>query len=142
MSVKTYDPKGILMILAGAPIEGLAPDTFVVAERRNPSWGLTVGADGEGARAKSNDKSGTITFTLVQTSLSNDFLSGLALLDELSNNGVGPLLIKDLNGNTILEAGTAWISKPANAEFGKEIANREWTVETDNLTMFVGGAAI
>lgn len=139
MSVKTYDPAGIAIIVAGGPIEGFAPDTFVVAARRNPSWALTVGADGEGARAKSNDKSGTITFTLIQTSLSNDFLSSLAALDELTNNGVGPLLIKDLNGDTIIAAGTAWVQKPADSEYGKEIATREWVLETDDLNMFVGG---
>ncbi len=139
MSVKTYDPAQVSIIFAGFPIEGFADGTFIVVERRNPMWGLTIGADGPGARAKSNDKSGTITITLLQTSLSNDALSGVALADELSNDGVAPFMMKDLNGNTLLAAETAWISKVAPVEDGKEINGREWILETDDIQMLVGG---
>jgi hypothetical protein len=139
MAVKTYDPKRLMITFAGAAIEGFADGTFLTVERRNPSFNLMVGADGEGARARSNDNSGTITLSLIQTSKSNTLLSAFSALDEASGNGVAPFFVKDLNSDTLLVAATAWVSKPANAEFGKEISNREWTLETDNITLFNGG---
>ena len=136
---KTYDPKSHSLIVGGHIVTGFADGTFMTAARNNDSWALTMGADGEGARAKSNDKSGTFVFTLMQSSASNSVLSGFHNADELSNGGQIPVLVKDNNGDTVLEATTAWVRKPADVELAKEITNREWTLETDNLSMLVGG---
>lgn len=141
MTVKNYDPALVQMIFAGASIEGLADGTFLTAARNNQSFELSTGADGEGARAKSNDKSGTVVFTLLQTSASNDILAALALLDELQGDGVSPLMIKDLNGTTLVTAETAWVQKPADVERAKTISDTEWTIETNNLQIFPGGSA-
>lgn len=138
---KTYDPKQYSLIVGGHIVGGFADGTFLTVARNNDTWALTMGADGEGARAKSNDKSGTFVFTLLQTSNSNSVLSGFHTADELSNGGQVPVLVKDNNGDTVLEATTAWVRKPADVELGKEITAREWTVETDNLSMLVGGNA-
>lgn len=137
--VKTFDPKAVEIILAGISFEGYADGTFVTVARDNDSFSSLVGSDGEGARALSNDKSGTITATLLQTSVTNAALSALANLDEATGDGVGPLLIKDNSGTTLVSAETAWILKPADIEFGREISNREWTIKTDSLTMLHGG---
>ena len=139
MSVKTYDAASVSIILAGIPFEGFADGTFVTIARDNASWNSLVGSDGEGARAKTNDKSGTITCTLMQTSITNDALSALMQLDEASGDGVAPLLVKDNSGRTLCQAETAWLEKPADVEFGREISNREWVIKTDNLQIFVGG---
>lgn len=139
MSVKTYNPADVLIIFAGVPIEGFADGTFITVARDNPSWNKNIGSDGEGVRAKSNDKGGTITLTLMQSSVSNDALSALALVDEASGNGVGPFLMKDNSGRTLCGAETAWIQKPADAEFAREATTREWVFETDLLDMFIGG---
>lgn len=135
---KTYDPKQYSLIVGGHIVNGFADGTFIRVARNNDSWALAVGADGEGARAKSNNKSGTFVFTLLQTSQSNSVLSGFHNADELNNGGQVPVLVKNNNGDDIHEAATAWVRKPADVELAKEITNREWTVETDNVTMLVG----
>lgn len=139
MSVKTYNPADVLLVVAGIPISGYADGTFIAIGRDNPSYNSGTGSDGEGWRAKSNDKSGTCTLTLLQTSLSNDALSGLAQLDELSGDGVGPLLLKDNSGRSLYSAETCWLEKPADAEFAREASDREWVIKTDKLNVFVGG---
>lgn len=139
MAVKSYDPAQVSVIFAGIPVEGYADGTFIVAARDNPSFNKMVGSDGEGARAKSNDTGGSVTLTLMQTSISNDALSALALLDETTGDGVGPLLIKDGLGRTLIQAESAWLEKPADAEFAREISNREWVIQSDNLQIFDGG---
>jgi len=141
MAVKTYDPANILLTVAGIPISGYADGTFISIVRDNPSYNSGTGSDGEGYRAKSNDKSGTCTLTLLQTSESNDALSALYQLDEATGDGVGPLLLKDNseNGRSIYEAETCWIEKPADAEFAREVSDREWVIKTDKLVAFIGG---
>jgi len=139
MSVKTYDPAAIAIIFAGIPFDGYGDGTFVTIARDNPSFNSIVGSNGEGARAKSNDQSGTVVVTLLQTSNTNALLSEISRIDELTGDGVHPLLVKDNSGTTIYQAETAWLEKPADAEFAREITNREWTIKTDKLLMFTGG---
>ena len=139
---KEYDPAGIKMIFSGNSITGYAAGTFVVAARTEDTFQTVAGADGEAARAKSNNRTGTIVFTLMQGSAANDVLAALALADEVTGDGVGSLLITDLNGTTLVGAGTAWVQKPADVEFGQELSDREWTIATGNLVIFPGGANV
>lgn len=139
MAVKTYDPKSVNITFAGIPVEGFADGTFITVARDNPGWNKQIGSDGEGVRAKSNDRGGTMTVTLMQSSATNDAFSALALIDENSGNGVGPFLMRDASGRTICAAETAWIEKFADASFAREAETREWTIATDVLIMTVGG---
>ena len=137
----TYDPAQVTIIFAGIPISGKGEATFLGAERNEDAWALQVGADGEATRAKSNNRSGRVTITLIQSSLANDALSAIANVDERTpgGDGIGPLLIKDLSGRTLIAAESAWIVKQAPVEFAREASEREWMIETDNLEIFVGG---
>lgn len=139
MSMKTYDPKNVSIIIGSHIVSGFADGTFINVERRNPTWSLVAGASGETERSKSNDKSGRITLTLLQSSASNDILSGFAQSDELDNSGTFPLLMKEDTGTTIIEATEAWCTKPSNTPYGKESQGREWVIETGELVMVVGG---
>lgn len=137
--VKTYDPKNVSLIVGGKIIGGFTDGTFITAERNEAMWNLKVGVDGIGTRAKTNNTSGKITIVLHQSSNSNDDLSALAAADELANSGAVPVLLRDNSGRTLCTALTAWIQKYANAEFGKEVSNRTWVMETDQLVIFDGG---
>jgi hypothetical protein len=139
MSVKTYNPAQVQCIVAGIPISGYADGTFITCGRDNDAFSSGSGSDGEGWRAKSNDRTGTLTLTLLQTSESNDALSALAIADELSGDGVGPLMLKDGSGRTLFAAETCWIAKTADVEFAREVTGREWMIKTDALEVFVGG---
>lgn len=137
--VKTYDPKQVSFIFGGKIGHGYADGTFIVVERDEPTFTKKVGVDGEACRAKSNNKGGKITITLLQSSEFNDDLAAFQAADELTNQGVQPALVKDNSGRTVCAAGTAWIQKPANGEFAKETSNRVWIIETDEIDMFIGG---
>lgn len=134
-----YDPKAVTIVYAGQIMTGYDDGTFVTIERNNDMWALKMGADGIGTRAKSNDKSGKVTLTLMQSSPSNDVLSGLAIADENTGAGAAPLLVRDGSGRTVATAAAAWVTKVPSAEFGKEVANRVWILESDNLQLFIGG---
>lgn len=139
MALKTYDPKLVILTVGGVPISGFADGTFISAMRSNDSFTKVSGADGIVTRAKSNDKSGEITITLQQSSPSNDVLNGFAQLDERANAGIVPVTIKELNGTTLLFGAEAWVRKPADTEYGKEVSNREWTIDVAELEYNIGG---
>jgi len=135
----TYNPKKVIVAWGPIIMEGFADGTFIEAARNNPSVNLAVGSTGDACRAISNDKSGTVTVTLLQSSLTNALLTAQSLLDEQSGDGVLPLLIKDLSGVDLVKAESAWLQQPANATYARETENREWVLETDNLLILTGG---
>lgn len=137
--VLSYDPKAVACIIGGIIAEGYTDGTFLTVDRNEDSWMLKVGCDGAGTRAKSNNRSGKIVLTLLQSSKTNDALSALAQADEIANTGTVPLIVRDASGRTIITALTCWITRPSPAEFGKEVANRVWTLESDNIQIFDGG---
>ncbi len=139
MSVRTFDPGQVSLIVGAFPISGFADGTFINVSRENDSFSKVTGADGITSRAKSNDRSGMIVITLAQTSPSNDVLSGINAADELNSDGVVPVFVKDNSGRGLFVSAFAWIRRPADSEFSKEVSNREWTLDCSELNMFVGG---
>lgn len=139
MSLGTYDPASVVVNVGGISLEGFANGTFVTASRSGDSYIDDTGADNRTTRIKQNDKSGSIVVTLSQSSPSNDYLSGLALLDETTGDGVVPVTVKDLSGTTLWFTPTAWIKAPSPGAFGKAITNREWTFRCADLMPFTGG---
>lgn len=134
----TYNPKKLLVTFNGVPLGGFADGTFLNIERTGDSYTKVTGAGGETARAKSNDRSGTTTLTLMQSSPSNDVLSAAMVLDELSDSGAGALMIKELDGSTVIFSGSAWIRKPPAVVYSKGIENREWVFDMADQDVFVG----
>lgn len=141
MAVDTYAPEKVAIIFGGAIMSGYADGTFVNIERNTETFQTVVGADGESTRVKSADQSGKVTITLKQSSDSNDILSGFEAADAASLQGYLPLLVKDANGRSLYAAENAWIEKPADAEFGKDLNTREWVIQCDKLIPFTGGNA-
>ena len=139
MAVKTYDPKGINVVIGGVPLTGYSKDSFVKVSRNEGLFTQYKGVDGTGSRAKNNNNSGTIEVTLAKTSASNDFLSALAAADEASGQGTFPVLIKDVNGTTKHVSVCAWVDKTADDEQAKDVTDRTWKITCDDLTMNDGG---
>ena len=100
-----------------------------------------VGADGEIARAINTDRRCNVTITLQQVSPANIFLSSLFNIDMLTCGGrSGPILIQDLCGDTLFSASECWVTKPADVEFGKEILDRAWQLQTGAPAVYnIGG---
>ena len=136
MAVKTYDPKKVILLMGGVRLSGFADGTFVEVTRDEDSFTKKVGADGETARARSNNKGGSIKITLLQTSPSNAVLSAYLAADESTNEGVKPVTVKDLSQVNTFFSASGWIKKPADAKYSKEIETREWTIDVANLEMY------
>lgn len=139
MAVRTYDAAQVILTINGVEISGYASDTFISIEREEPSFTKVVGADGTTSRAKSNNRSGTMTITLSQTSPSNDYLSALLAQDELSNSGVVPVILKDISGQSRFFSGTGWVQGMPTVEYAKEISDREWLIDLADMEFNIAG---
>lgn len=137
----SYDPAQTILSFLGNHINGYAPGTYIKVSRDEDAWKLKVGADGEKARAKNNNKAGKIVITLLQSSPSNDILSNIGVQDELDGTGIGAVnLDETTQGTTAASCPDAYIGKMAEVERGDEIAAVEWTIICPQLDLFVGGA--
>ncbi len=142
MATKTYDSSRVIITVGPHIITGYAEDSFVTVEEMGDGITSVVGANGEKARSMSQNRSLTITLSLLQTSKSNDALSSLHDFDRASGGrGTFPLQITDLTGRTMISDASSWIVKKPNSEFGPTVNGREWTIETSNDAIYyVGGA--
>ncbi|BFQ92373.1 phage structural protein [Gallibacterium anatis] len=138
-ALATYAPDEVSIVIGAAIATGFADGTFIDIEEISDGVTSVAGADGEVARTTSADPRKKITLTLMQTSSTNDVLSALYAADKVSKNATFPIAVKDLRGRSLFAASTAWITKSAKLEFGKEIGSREWVIETADGTLTVGG---
>lgn len=141
--MKTYDPNLFSLVIAGIPIpaKGYADGEFINYTRDAQQFTDSVGTDGEVTRAKQHDKRATITFSTMQTAEINAILSTLANLDYETDGGagVGPFLLKDRGGLTVLAGADCWIAKLPDGSLGKDPTARAWMIRVANLKSFEGG---
>jgi len=137
--IATIDPAMVVTTVGKGIVGGFADGTFINVEYTADFFSKVTGSDGLTTRIKQNDFSGTITLTLKQSSLSNDFLMSLVILDRQANAGIVPVSIKDLLGTTKMVTGFAWVRKPPASVYSKNVENREWILDCATLRMYVGG---
>jgi len=142
MALATFDPKSVVISVGGVPMSGFADGTFLEITADNQQFSKVVGADGFTTRVKSNNYGAVMTLTLSQSSPSNDVLSAFLQLDRLSNNGVVPILIKDMSGTTVVFSATGWIQQFPDMAFGSEINNRAWAIDLADIDIFIGGNGV
>ncbi|EHK65300.1 phage structural protein [Achromobacter arsenitoxydans] len=140
MSVKTYAPGQIKIVMGAIALSGLAEDTFVTVSEIGEGISSVSGADGEVARSMSRDSRLRIVVTLLQTSASNALLTALHQADK-STDGLGavPVAVTDLRGKSLHAADSAWVVKTPDAGYAAKVGNREWVIETGQSINVVGG---
>jgi|SRR3712207_6494667 len=111
-------------------VQGFANGSKIKAERNTDKYVPHVGAKGDTTYARSNDNSGTITFTLKTDSDSNKVCNNLSKGDTTFD-----VQIVDGNDSSKSHAGgtDCVIMKPAPYERGAEIDGEEWTIAVPNL---------
>lgn len=141
-TVRTYDPKQIIVAFGPVILTGFAEGTFVSIARNGDVFEKVRGADGGVDRVNKNANDYAVTFTLKQTSISNDALSAVLIQDQLTNTGKYPLTVKDLNGAALFFAAQAWIAKDPDDEYSDVMSNREWRIDTGVAEKFTGGSIV
>jgi hypothetical protein len=136
MSVQTFDPKQMILVVGGIPIN----DWKKLRISRDEAMFKKVEGISSTARVKTNKRGGKMVLTLPQTSLNNDLLTALRLMDEVANNGVFPVEGKDMTGTSNFFSAQAWIAGPPESVFDEaELNDLEWTFDCAELSMIHGG---
>lgn len=139
--MQTYDPAKYTITVLGNVLVQFGTGTFIKAMRNEDGYKIKVGARGEGVRIKNNNKSGRFEVTLLRSSPSNAILAALAVADELTNDQVGPTMVKDNGGTAFAHAEESWIVKLADLERGDDEDNITWIIETLNIEIQPDGTA-
>ncbi len=134
-----YDPRRVIGSFRGIPFLGVKDGTFIEAERLEEAFAMDVGSVGDVCRVQNLNRTGRVTVTLMQSSPSNDLLSQVAQLDELSQTGFGPILVRDLNGNAVVEAPISWIVKIPKLERADQAMGVQWVFDCHEFVTFIGG---
>jgi hypothetical protein len=142
MATKVYTSNQVVASLGGIPLNtGRGEGVFIKIKPKNAAFTTKVGADGEVARSRSNDRRHEIEITLLQTSDGNILLSALHQLDLNAPNGSGiaAILIQDMSGTSLHTAAECWITEGPEVQYGPEIEMRTWKLEAANMVSLVGG---
>lgn len=127
------------LLINGVEITGYAEgDDLINATRRVDSFSDVVGGDGQMAVSLNADRSGVITFRLLQTSKSNAYLSGLIAAAETGINVVVTAQYVGIGNADVAAGSLGYIVRPADMTRGTAINMQEWSVVVENLAMFSG----
>ena len=101
-ALPVYSSIDVQLFWNGYHLDGLAPDSYLVAMRNEDLTDEEVGADGQLSTSKLPNRTGTFTVSLQQQSLANKVLSGVVNTQEQESGlYIGDLMIKDLSGGII-----------------------------------------
>jgi hypothetical protein len=138
--MKSYSPDQIVFVFKGIPITAWAPDSFITVKRNERTIKMEVGAGGDVVRTFTLDKSGMVEFELVAASVQNDILSSIQVSDEVNHDGIGAMLLQDINGTTFAHGNEACLDGPADIVRGKAMPTAKWRLLVANIEMIAGGA--
>lgn len=142
MSVASFDFKAVNVLVGGVPITGFDTGAAAISvERNKDAYQLLVGADGDSTAQKEADRSGIATLRLLQTSLSNAYLTTLLKTQDAGLLSPVPFLITDSNGLDIVLAEAAYPAGPPILAFGSEHSPREWRLVLPAVDILAGGAS-
>lgn len=134
--MKTYSFLNTILLVNGIEISGFDEgDDVIQLARREDSASDKIGADGEMTVAINGDRSGTITFRLMQQSDANKYLSGLINAQE--NGAFVPIFaqFKDTLGNDLGSGTQGYITKPAPMTRGSGPNSNEWVIVVERLDL-------
>lgn len=143
--LRQYDPIRVIGSFSTAAgsvdiLDGtIDPGDFVTVASDNPRWARERDRGGNATRVKMNNRGGLVTVNLSASSPTNTKLSTLVQIDGVSENVVGVLLLRDLNGNSVVTATGAFISDIPDPSFGSDRGTRAWVWECAEIEKFVGG---
>jgi hypothetical protein len=139
-NIFNYCPEDVTVIAGGFfEIKGFVDGTFISITKDVVPFTTVRTPDGTTARLYNNDNNYTVNITLHSSSDSNDVLTKMWQLDEITQKGKLPLIIKDHSGSDLLFSPTAWIEGIPNLIKSNGIEGRTWTFKATSCGINVGG---
>lgn len=140
MKLHSYSPEEVDFLLAGViPVKGFMDGTFIDVRKNVTPFGLHTTTDGMNSRVYRNSATYTVQITLSNTSPSNDVLTKLWQLDEITQMGKFPLLMKDNFGSSMFFSATAWVQQPSDLYYANRVSERVWIFQCTECVINIGG---
>ena len=144
--MKQYSFYNVDLLIDGVAMEGFSDSAAIItASRAAPQHGKVMDARGKMVAITSADKSGVITFDLLQTSDSNALLQALALASHDagtsgSSDTFVPIqaLINDKMGKTVVTGVNGFITMQPGVVRGTGVATNTWVLEFEQLWLVRG----
>jgi len=140
LDTKTYDPTEVTVIFGGTILTGFAEgDDSISVEPDTDRVTKKTGMKGHTTLNISANRGGKVVLKFQRTALANQVMQDA--LNEIVNGegGIYPLLVKDNNGNDLHKAESSWVMNQSPASYGAESGDTEWTIDSANLFMNLGG---
>lgn len=128
-------PFGSIDILDGVINQG----DFATVTKDNPVWSRESDRGGNSTRVKNNNAGGGVTITFSASSPTNAKLTAIVAADGVTENMVGVLTLKDLNGTTVVDLEAAFLIDTPDPSFGSDRGTRAWTWEAAAVRKVIGG---
>jgi hypothetical protein len=140
MKLWTYSPEDVAITIGGFySIEGIVEGTFVKVKKDLPTYTSVRSTDGNMARSKVTNSSYTIDISLMSSSPSNDVLTRFWQLDELTNTGKFPFLVRDTRGTGYFFSPETWIEGVPELSYADTVNSNTWLLRSDRGIIHIGG---
>lgn len=132
MSVTSYDPKKVNVVVDGTTLTGFASDGIITVSKSEDAVTTQVGVQGDVAYEENANESGTVAVTLMQTSSSLAKLRSLA-----SKRKRFPITISDANDDDSINVSGAdcRVLKMPDVVRGKNIGTVTVNIFVPNLVI-------
>lgn len=137
-STARYRAKDVTVTYGEITVTGFAEGTFVKVMRAKETFAWSPGSDGEGCFVQDADVSGSMEFTLHQSSPSNAALMQKFSDQENKISGAETGVVRDLNGSYLGRA-VGFLAKGADTERSNTTTNSTWKVVSGQVDQSGGG---
>ena len=139
-TIFNYCPESVNCLIAGIiPVTGFVDGTFISVDKDEMPYSSIRMSDGTVARKYNNSQTYTITLTLHNGAETNNLLTKMWQLDELTQRGKFPLLIKDQSGSDLLFSTESWIEGIPSLTKSNAIDSRVWVIKSAYAVINIGG---
>jgi hypothetical protein len=122
------NPSTDIVNISGHEVTGFADDSMLTISRDEDVMLKTVGVQGDMTLYQNQNRTGTLTIRLQETSPTNDFFSGiLAGMRTGTIKGVVPFTVIRNGSYSSISGGQCWIQGQPDRTYGKEGEVYEWT---------------
>lgn len=140
MDLWTYSPEEVVILLGGVyQVKGLSEDSFVRVKKAKDAFTSRSTPDGTIARMYNKSAEYDVELQIMDMSSSNDVLTKLWQLDEITQKAKFPLFIKDNSGSGLFFSPTSWVQAPSSWDLGGGSSTRTWVIKSAGGVINVGG---
>lgn len=141
MAINMYSPSDVILLIGGVlKVGGYSEGTFLEITKDIAPTSSKRALDGTTHKMYIRDGNYSVKFTLAQSSETNEKLSRIQYLDEVTQKVQFPILIKDSLGTSMFFSPVAWIEGIPSQVYSSNMESRTWMLRATKSINFLGGS--